>query len=280
MPVYQLRPTQARMMRPSRPILTDLPHVLICIIINLVAMPRISEWGVKLECLFDIVGSLDAIMRSCTSLLHAVSRRTWSRALFYNRPRIQASWNVLPHNHMWYEQWKSAVLRYRGTAGTTPAWAASFSKVNAPPRVHMPTTRMRLCARSLATQAPLFSAHYIGRSPAKEQRFYVDQPFWPIHLWFLASKLDTVTAGGCGDKYRLLQVDRAMLPYQVKRTGPFFCRLYKLPMVLKVARLKHLEPCAHANLALLRKICIALNLRSSGRLDQLRTRLIHHLKRL
>ena len=46
-----------------------------------------------------------------------------------NKPRIQATWNVLPHNSEWFAQWKEALERHRATTEGQPAWAAPFRPV-------------------------------------------------------------------------------------------------------------------------------------------------------
>ena len=131
---------------------------------------------------FSVRGSLifhwNAAMRSCKGLCHAVTARTWALILFQNKPSIQSTWSVLPHNIMWYKQWKRAVLQHRLTDGEKPKWAAPTGEVRAVPlrNVRASLLTLRPCAQMIKLLRPSAVA------TPHEREWYKRQPRWSIHL--------------------------------------------------------------------------------------------------
>ena len=114
-------------------VMTDLPDVLLQLIMMFVAMPRRAPWGVALECLYDVCVSINYAMQSCTALRDAVAFGTWCQAIFLNVPRMEAAWNILQCHRNEVGRFKRRVKhsrRGRVHVVLGPAWAAPLSSID------------------------------------------------------------------------------------------------------------------------------------------------------
>ena len=94
-----------------------------------------------------------------------------------------------------------------------------------------------------------------------------------LQRWYVASELDTVTAGNCAKIYNVRPQDRGMLGYKQKRlNNGLVCKLYSTKEVMKVARSIHFKKEVTTTTSL-QKVCKQLGLNTKGSYDTLRRRI-------
>lgn len=112
---YALRPTQRR--RDGGVVATSLTDIPLCVlehqifagVVKPLRMP--DNKAVKLECFADVVLSICSVMLTCKAFRDAVTEYTWTRAVIWNKVRVEAVWNLNERDfreHRGFKAWITA----------------------------------------------------------------------------------------------------------------------------------------------------------------------------